>query len=171
MIDPNTLTAWATVAIALAAFIAVWFEGKRSRFALGVELLFKMDDRFDSPEMRITRKLAAEALLKKENLKDAEDVWDFFETLELMLRRKVLDEEMVWHTFFYWIEGYWYASRVYIAAHQEEEPLTYTGFRDLYERVLAIEKRGLEKKRRSYEPYQPEDIEKFLKEEAALKIN
>ncbi len=34
-----------------------------------------------------------------------------------------------------------------------------------------VEKRELEKKRRSYEPCQSEDIEKFLREEATLKIS
>ena len=159
------IAAWAAVVAALAACVSLWLQTHNSRFALGVDLLFKMDDRFNSPSMVAKRKLAAAALLKNENLENAEDVWDFFETLELLIRRKALDREMVWHTFFYWIDGYWNASRLHIAAEQEEHPTVWADFRNLYRRVLATEERELAKKGGRYkEP----DTAEFLKEEMEI---
>ena len=122
-----------------------------------------MDDRFE--QMRAKRKAAAEALLKKEKVEEAEDVWDFFETLGFMVRRKAVDEELVWHTFFHWRDGYWNASRTHIAAYQATYPTAYVDFKNLHEQTLAIERGKLEKTGRNYQIY---PVEKFLKEEAEL---
>ena len=93
-----------TLAAVVAALIAA-YQVYLSRFSLGVDLTFRMDERFESPEFLKKRCGAAHAV-KQQRGSDFEPVLDFFETLGLLTRRGALDEEFVYSTFFYWLHGY-----------------------------------------------------------------
>src|SRR5262249_41857473 len=95
---------------------------------------------------------------------DADEVLDFFATMGLMAKRGALDTEMVWHTFFYWIDGYWNAAREYMARTQQEHPTAWQDFTQLRAQVLALEKR----KNPGYEPSAPA---MFLREEMLLGLS
>src|SRR5208337_3355624 len=100
----SALSALATVLAALAAAAAVWVswrgikaqnaQAKASRedfkLSLSADLSMKLEDRFNEPEHRKIRSAAARALLTNKNLIDAEDVFDFFETVGLMVRTGAL---------------------------------------------------------------------------------
>jgi hypothetical protein len=162
---PAWLSAMAAIATAGFTYWLVKSENDRARETFTWELIPKMDERFGSASMREKRKRAAQALRFKRNLEDAEDVWDFFDTLGYMVRRGAIDKEMVWHTFFYWIDGYWSASSEYIAAEQEKTPTVWEDFRMLHELTLALEKKRLAEKNRAYVPITPEE---FLEEEMSV---
>ncbi len=174
----SVVTAWATILAAIAAFFAVGATVRstakqidNSRFVLGVDLLFKMDERFNSKGMKRTRSEGARALLDRgEQLstaryENADDILDFFETLGLMTRRGALDKEMVWSTFFPWIEVYWLASQEYVKSEMIEELETWKDFKNLYERMVVVEKI---KTKKPYMPLTSEEKSKFLHDELDL---
>ena len=88
----GVLVALAGVKVALRSIKA---QTGTARFVLGVDLLFKMDERFNSKATKRTRVEAARALLDRwkplstENSGNIDTVLDFFETLGLMTRRGV----------------------------------------------------------------------------------
>lgn len=99
-----------------------------------------MDERFNSEGMKINRKEAAKALLKKKDYEAADDVLDFFETIGLMTHRGALDEEMVWNTLFYWFDKYWEAAQPRIQEERKKHPEAWKELEYLEGRCLAIEK-------------------------------
>ena len=132
------------LAAAVGVIVTVWSLQSQlasSRFAVSVDLLGKMDERFNGAAMLKKRTEAATALLKKKDYGMADDVLDFFETIGLMMHRGALDEEMVWNTFCYWIDGYWRAAQPYIQSERQGDPVVWTEFEYLEERCLAFEKR------------------------------
>jgi hypothetical protein len=125
--------------------ISLWFSWRghrRSRFALGVDVLLKQEDRFNNgADMLRARPLAAEALLRHEYNDCVDDVLDFFETIAILTRKGAIDEDLVWHTFFYWIEGYYQAAERYIRTEQREWPTTWEDLTWLYKKLCKIERR------------------------------
>ena len=91
-VDYNAVIAWATLIGVVVAIWAVIAENKRSRFALGVDLIMKLDDRFNSDKMRKSRRSAAISLLNGTN-NDATEVLDFFETIGYFIRRGAIDKK------------------------------------------------------------------------------
>ena len=146
MADP--VGSWSTLALAISSFVAVYisFWGiKRQTESLAksvsADLCLKLIDRFDSPSMIALRKVAAKALLEESNQESVDDVFDFFETLGLYVRRKMLDSEVAHSMFFHWINLYWHAGKGYINASRRRSVSIYADFERLYSTVLAIEMR------------------------------
>src|ERR1017187_417030 len=136
MTDP--VTSWSTFALAVFSFVAVGIsylgiKRQTESFAKSVsaDLCLKLTDRFDSPDMVIKRKLAAKALLEKANLDSVDDVFDFFETVGLYVRRKMLDEEVAHSMFFHWVNLYWHAGKDYMATMRERSDGIYVDFERL----------------------------------------
>lgn len=168
-IDYNAITAWAAVAAAITAIIAIRAESKRSRFALGVDLIIKLDERFNSEEMQKARQDAAKSLLDK-TYTGADDMLDFFEMIGLLTRRGALDEKMVWHTFFYWLHRYWCSANEYITKERREDFTVWADLNYLHSRVVDIEKR--ERRCTDSDLLLSEDsIKEFLEEESNLRID
>jgi hypothetical protein len=69
-----------------------------------------------------------------------EDLLDFFETLGLLTRRRALDKEMVWSTFFYWLYGYWLFSRAFVEAQRAQFPARYGDLVWLIRELTPIER-------------------------------
>jgi hypothetical protein len=61
--DYTAIAAWAAMLAAIAAVFTLYFESKRSRFSLGMDLLLKLDERYYTAEMRRLRRSAAKSLL------------------------------------------------------------------------------------------------------------
>jgi hypothetical protein len=114
-------------------------ESKRFRFAQSVELVLKMDDRFDSPLIQKVRTKAARSLLKKSTA-DLDDMLDFFETIGMLVRRGALDKEMAHEMFFPWIQGYYQAAHFYILSVRKNRSDIWEDLQYLYDETLKIEK-------------------------------
>jgi len=162
----------ATLVTALAAVIGVVIsiykinsESKRFRFALGIDTILKMDERFNSEEMKKIRQVAAKSLRDQTNT-DVEDVLDFFETIGMLTHKGALDEEMVWNTFYYWVIRYWYAAKEYIETKRKEDPSIYSELIYLKERLIDIEKK---KHLNAKIEFTKNEIEEFLTEETEIK--
>lgn len=98
------LTALASLIVAIVAMRQLSFN----RFALGVETVLKLDERFEKEF--VPKRIAAAIALKnltEVNKPEIEPILDFFETVGLLARRKAIDEELVWSTFFYRFYGYY----------------------------------------------------------------
>ncbi len=91
---------FAAAAFALTAALVNAEQASWSRLALGVSALIEFDKQFAGSDYREKRKTACEMLRDNKPIaetdKALEDVFDFFETIGLMTRRRALDEEMVW---------------------------------------------------------------------------
>lgn len=101
--DYNMIAALGSVVAAIIAIWAVIQENNRSRLALSVDIVLKLDERFNSTEMMKARKITAESIknFHKNTCKDEGNVLEFFSTIGILLRKRVLDEEVLWRMFFY----------------------------------------------------------------------
>lgn len=81
--DYNGLTAWAAVATAWVAALALWTQLRSSRFAQGLDLLLRMDERFNSGDMLLARQRAAKGILEGTDV-HVDVVLDFFEMIRRM---------------------------------------------------------------------------------------
>jgi hypothetical protein len=165
--DPMSTPAWLPTAISgagtIIALSAFAYQVYRARFNQSVDLLFRLEnDFFGSANKRLQRAKAAHDLLQG-SLAEAEPILDFFETMALLLKRGALDQEMVWHTFYYWIEHYYSAALPYIAERQRREPLVWTDLSSLVDdvRELQCKRSGVVELPR----LTSEEISRFLVEE------
>ena len=113
--DVNTLASvvtagTATVAIVFALF-ALQIQTRQNNRALGVTILRDLEREFVSEDMKRERYELASFLLKRQPSEPLPphltDVLDFFDTVGTYLSKGVLDVEMTWDTYFYWLGHYY----------------------------------------------------------------
>jgi hypothetical protein len=159
------IPAWMSITIPSAGIIislsALLWQVHRARFNQSIDLLFRLENDFFGSAKKAQRVKASYDLLNSQSL-EAEPILDFFETMALLLRRGALDKEIVWHTFFYWIDHYYEASKNFIAARQKEDPLVW---KDLTALVLSLRSFQMTQAGTPYQPLTPDQIIAFLKEE------
>jgi hypothetical protein len=131
----------------MAALIAASISGYQAwllRFSNNANLILKFDDKFNGNTFLKIRAKAVKAIksIDRENKDDIEDILDFFETLGLMVRRKGLDKEMVWHTFFYWFHGYYINTIGFMASQRSLYPNRYQDIIMLHSEMLSIEQKN-----------------------------
>jgi hypothetical protein len=160
------LPVWLPVTIssatAVLAFVAFAWQVRRARFNQSIDLLFKQEADFFGPAKKMQRAKAARNLLDGDSL-EAEPILDFFETMALLQRRGALDKEIVWHTFFYWIDHYYEATKEMIAKRQQADPLVW---KDFVAFVASL--RNFQASQPGSGPYRPPSQEQmiaFLEEE------
>ena len=157
---PVALSACGTI-IALSAFA---YQVHRARFNQSVDLLFRLEnDFFGSASKRLQRAKAGRDLAAGDPT-EAEPILDFFETMALLLKRGALDKEMVWHTFYYWIEHYYSAMEPYIGERQKSEPLVWKDLKSLVDSVRSLQESRLGT---SLPALSEAEINRFLLEEKA----
>ena len=145
------------IIVALSAF--VW-QVRRARFNQSIDLLFRLEADFFGPTKRLQRVKASRDLLSGQVL-EAEPILDFFETMALLLRRGALDKEIVKHTFFYWIDNYYEATKDFIAERQHTSPLVWKDLTTLIEQLRTIQREQVP----TYHPPTSEQVASFLAEE------
>ena len=145
--------------ITLSAFI---WQVRRARFNQSIDLLFRLENDFFRPAKRLQRVKAARDLLNGQVL-EAEPILDFFETMALLLRRGALDKEIVKHTFFYWIDNYYEATRRFIAERQRTRPVVWKDLTTLVGKLRTIHREQVT----TYHPPTSEQVAIFLAEEQA----
>ena len=152
----TAITAWAAVAAALAAAISVvvsWrgireqnhgAEASRKDFklSLSADLSMKLEDRFDTSEQRKVRSRAAQALLSQSNMIAAEDVFDFFEMVGLLVRSDALTKVLAYNFFFHWVNLYWVAGHGKIMEDRRLSKSLWENFEYLYKIVCDLERKA-----------------------------
>jgi hypothetical protein len=150
----SELIALATTLAALAAAAAVWVtwrgiakqnaQAKASRkdfkLSLAADLSMKLEDRFSTEGFQQTRSHAAQALLSSQKLVDAEDVFDFFETVGLLVRTGALTKDLAYNSFFHWINLYWVAGQGHIQEKRKVAKSLWENFEYLYGIVQQSER-------------------------------
>ena len=153
--DPNlVVVAWATVVAAIAAIMSAYYARKavndqqvnfkkqleEYKLALFADATLKFEGKFNDPHFEQIRSNAASALLHKQDEVEAEDVFDFFETLGLFVKRGALDDHIAYSVFFHWINLYWKAGKHYIDLRRQDAGALWGDFEHLYNKVCDIER-------------------------------
>jgi hypothetical protein len=132
------------VIVAITVFI---FNNRKSNFTKAIDILMQYDNKFDSPEFRAKRCLAAKFILNgsKKDDKDGQqalnDVLNFFEIIAFLFANKAINAAMVWHFFASWFLPYWKASEKYIKDSRLNDPTSYESSDKLFSAVSEIEKK------------------------------
>jgi len=164
--DPTWWLALIALVGLIVAIVTLYAQTKSFRLTLGADLAMKFDERFNEPSFLIERAHAAQALKSKESVKEAENVFDFFDTIGLFVRLKALDPEIAHSLFFHWVNLYWTTGKEYIAAKQLTANLRWKDFGQLYEITRRVEE--------NRDPHsedldlKPERIAEYLDDEIAL---
>jgi hypothetical protein len=101
-------------------------------------------DKFDDEKMLTLRHKAALSIRdfrqgKGEISKDVENVLDFFETIGMLSKRGVIDNQIVWHSFHYWLRGYYWCAKDFIDKRRENEFTVYEDLIRLYQKTARYE--------------------------------
>jgi len=117
------------------------------------------------------RKILARQFLENAHADEInEPVVNFFEDMGMLLRRDLLDHDMIWDTFSYYARMWRSACRDYIAKVRVDlggDETLFTDFDYLSERMCEAEARKRGKTRGELEP-SPSQLKTFLEAEAAL---
>jgi hypothetical protein len=154
MLCATWIIAAASIAAALAACLSARTVSREMRrqneslekqlnaykLALSVDIMQKFDAHFNEPSFRGTRSNAAKALLSRTYEEEAEDIFDFFDTVGLFVKFEALSDELAYSVFFHWINLYWTAGKHHIGSKQTETSTVWNNFRTLSERVRGIER-------------------------------
>lgn len=148
-IDPTTLTAIATWAVAIGTIGVLWWQTIVAQRLNSANAVMQLRERFDAPRMRRARRLLSERLLagKHEDITNLE-VAAFFELMGSLTHRRVLDRHMVWEAFGTWTTGYYHSLRHPVdvigrARKELADPLIMHEFEWLYGQTRVIDRRML----------------------------
>ncbi len=160
------VTAIATLLTVSVAICAIILESRRHRFSLGIELILKMEERFETKEVK-ERITAASGILNAA-YDEADVILDFFENIGILCHRGALDYRTVWFYFFYWLNHYWYACEDYIRESRAKDHSVWQYLTKLHGQAFLIE---LKERNCSIADIIPseDEIRKFLEEEKTLK--
>jgi hypothetical protein len=184
----TTVAAFAAVASAVAAIVisrttvkAMRVQDRRAQLTLADNLTQQLADKYDSPEMRATRRGAAECLLQATengrlfpNNIDDEDLvatLNFLENIGTLVRWDVLEEHLVWTTFFPSVPMYWHAAALLIQHWRTglKRPMYFEDLEHLSQKLVDYENKQLA--RRNLPPrHSPssQEARNFMKGEAEL---
>lgn len=150
----------------LIAIVALIIESRRDRLALQVDLLLRLDDKLQSPELKSLRQIAAQKLLSNERPNyELEDVLELFSTIAFLYERKTIDTDLTFKQFSYGLCRYWLCARSYVEEEsRKHDPLSYKTL----ERVTQV---FIEKELKSgHPPFSEEVLQDFLKEETRATV-
>jgi hypothetical protein len=176
-VDYLTLTvALAAVVAAGASVTAIFVQVRLSVFTTGLEIEERYEERFSRGSAMVeARKKAAEVLLDSDSsahdLEEVDDVLDFLETVALLLNRRVLDEELVWSSFFLWFRGYrWAADRRIVEMRTSTgDPTYWDNFTKGYEQLATFDAKRRHIKKAELKPTTDELVE-FLQWELSAAV-
>lgn len=167
-INWTMVSAWAALLTALVAIATLWQERRDARFSTSVDLLWRTDDLFRSNQKMLEkRRAAAKGIVKGIVVTELDDVLDFFEMVGHLMRRKALDEEMVWYNYYTRALGYWILAQKYITEVRKDDKTIWMDYEYLVTRLIKVEKR--KNKGRYHNPLlTKEAVKEFLTQEITI---
>lgn len=127
-LDNNSITSLVSIFAVFITLIFFIIETRHSNLSLKTDLLFKLQEKFDSSEFRQIRASAAKKLINNEMPNyELSNVLDFFASIGFLYDRHAIDQDLTYQNFSFWMIRYWFCSEEYIL-HQRE---TYPGLRHL----------------------------------------
>lgn len=170
------LTSIATIALVLVTAIAFYCQSRQNRFALGIDLLLKLDDRFNM--MRASRQNAATYLKEKQGIRtgidvsikdlehDLDEVLDFFDQLGYFLKRGALERGAVWSMFYDQVHHWYCNAEEYITSQRQIDTTIWENFEYLNAQLVDEQMRH---KRNNLDPsikLSEKDLVNFLNNES-----
>lgn len=167
------------LAASIGVIVAIFLHIRSLRhtwLSNSAKMVLDLINSFDSNDIRIHRRIFANALLHEKNKMDLSKDYvalQFLEEIGYMTRRRILDKGMVWNSFFWYIEPYYLALRenpdLIAAVRQQEQSRTVYReiewlFRELS--MVSVKEDGLSE----YIPISKEKITKRLLDECALVV-
>ncbi len=150
-------------------------QNEQVRLNLEVDLLLRLVDRFDSPQMLADRRKAASyikdnfivdgSLLEVERLnRDVWNVLNFYEDLGYFVTIGAVRPYMMWRTFGFRSFAYWALSKTAIAKERErrKEPKLYEEWERLMNQLLELSRRSGDEFQGEYTE---EELREFIEEE------
>jgi Domain of unknown function (DUF4760) len=123
-----------------------------------------LEARFDSKDMKRSRKMLAEQLEHESNHdKITEETLELFESIGAIFKRGLLDKDLAYSSFSYFAVYWWEAAKLYIFAERKEKRDD-TLFEDFEYFSKAMRERDHISK------IDPDDLKTFLQDEKALKV-
>jgi hypothetical protein len=162
-VNPELVTSIATILLGIATIFLVLVtrdlvrvtvnafnsESRHNRFALALDLLLKLDVRFNTPMMRASRQKAATYLKDKQGIrtgtvvaiKDLEpyldEVLDFFDVLGYFLKLGALERLPVWNMFYHQAHHWYCNAKDYITPQRQKDPTIWENLYDLNKELVA----------------------------------
>jgi len=140
-VDWAMVSAWAAMVTAVGALVAVWLQNRHARITRSLDVLLRLDSKFDSERMKDLRRKAATGFLEGTFVDEAYYVLDFFEEAGLLLRMKAIHEEILFESFFHSPMAYWFTAKKYVLRMRQDR-------KELYDNLEYLTKRELEYARR-----------------------
>ena len=149
-----------TAILVLVTAGAFYFQNRHNRFALGIDLL-KLDDQFDTPMMRASRRRASTYLKEKQRIHTGSDVsiddlehsldavLDVLDQVGYFLKRGALERGAVWSAFYHQAHHWYCNAEKYITSERQRDATTWENFEYLDRQLVAEQMRH---KRNSLDP-------------------
>jgi hypothetical protein len=135
-IDWAMVSAWAAMATAVGAIVAVWLQNNHLRITRSIDLLLRLDAKFDSDRMKDLRRRAAKGFVEGKFVDEAYYVLDFFEEVGLLLRMRAIHQEVLFESFFHSPLAYWFTAKKYVLEMRRTRKELYDNLEDLAKKDL-----------------------------------
>jgi hypothetical protein len=132
---------------------AFYLQSRQNRFALGIDLLLKLDDQFDTPMMRASRRKASTYLKEKQGIHTRSDVsiddlehsldavLDFFDQVGYFLKRGALERGAVWNAFYHQVHHWYSNADEYITSQRQRDATIWENLEYLNRQLVAEQMR------------------------------
>lgn len=153
-IDYNALSSWAAVIAVLIAVMGIWLEARRTAISRGVDTLMKYSSEFSSPEFlerrvrfarMLKRKMSGKFNPRQENefMAMATYFLDHYEVIGFLLRKKILDNQLVYVYYSYTLFGYWRFLKEIIHTCQVDDPTLWEDVEWMYMEFVRLYKKRI----------------------------
>ncbi len=105
------VSATSLIAIVIALY-TFWLQNKQAKIFLGVQILREWEhDFFSTDEMKRRRYIACDFMLNKNTGDLPQEAWeilDTFDCIAIYVNKGIVQPDIAWDTFYYWLNGYWH---------------------------------------------------------------
>ncbi|MGQ0698866.1 MAG: DUF4760 domain-containing protein [Panacagrimonas sp.] len=164
----SAISAWATLAAVFCALLVMWSQNRSAKRLTCLQLFIQLAAQYDSSEMQKVRGRLASELLTTPDAVDLEDtLLVFYENLAILVRRRLLDPDLVGNTFSIDVRCYWLALRHYVAHNRTEysDQTIFEEFEWLNKNFVCCKRSPLGTQQRPT-AFTPEEIHRFLRDES-----
>jgi hypothetical protein len=160
----GTLAAMAGVIIAVATLS---IQTRFTRISLQTDTLLKLDERFQSEDIKQLRRIASKKILMKDPQNDElGELLEFLGTICFLAQIKAINPELTYKNYSWWMIRYWLSAKDYIQQTREVDPLSWVTM----EKEVGILKRKELKEGYSPADYSEEKLTEFCNEEARIPV-
>jgi uncharacterized protein DUF4760 len=131
----------AALVTAVGAIVSLWIQNGHVRVTRSLDILLRMEAKFDSERMKDLRRKAAKGFLEGKLVDEAYYVLDFFEEAGLLLNKNAIHEDILFESFYHSILAYWFTAKGHIVELRHENKELYDHFELLVKRDLAYAKK------------------------------